>query len=110
MKLPNADLAIIDSAKMQGYLLSSLHPVGRFKAAFFASLGYGADRWERLRDDIAAIAHNGDTLAGSPSPFGQKYEVDGILVGPNGRSAQVRTVWIVLANEQAPRFITAFPR
>jgi Domain of unknown function (DUF6883) len=32
--------------KLRDYLLSRLHPVGRFKAPFFASLGYGADNWQ----------------------------------------------------------------
>jgi hypothetical protein len=31
--LPNADQAIIDPVKRQGYLLSTSHPIGRFKAA-----------------------------------------------------------------------------
>jgi hypothetical protein len=44
MSLPNADRAIVDPAKVRDYLLS--HPVGRFKAAFFLSLGYSQDRWE----------------------------------------------------------------
>ena len=36
MRLPNAELAIIDPKKIRDYLLSSVHPVGRFKAHFFA--------------------------------------------------------------------------
>lgn len=46
MSLPNADRAIVDPAKVRDYLLSASHPVGRFKAAFFLSLGYSEDRWE----------------------------------------------------------------
>ena len=40
MKLPNASRATIDAAKLRDYLLSPAHPVGRFKAPFFAALGY----------------------------------------------------------------------
>lgn len=43
MKLPNATQAIIDEAKLHDYLLSPAHPVGRFKSAFFRSLGYTQD-------------------------------------------------------------------
>ena len=46
---------------------------------------------------------------GAVSPFGQKYEVRGELVGPNGRRAWIVSVWIILVGEQAPRFVTAFP-
>ena len=34
MKLPAAERAIIAQAKIQDYLLSTAHPVGRFKARF----------------------------------------------------------------------------
>jgi len=43
--LPNADSAVIDEAKLQDYLLSHAHPVGRFKARFFMAMGFSADRW-----------------------------------------------------------------
>lgn len=45
MKLPERDRAIIDAEKLRDYLLSPSHPVGRFKAAFFASLGYTQANW-----------------------------------------------------------------
>ena len=40
MKLPNADAATVDDAKVRDYLLSPEHPVGRFKARVFRSAGY----------------------------------------------------------------------
>lgn len=110
MSLPNAQTAHIDRSKVEGYLLSPSHPIGRFKYAFFLSLGYTPKAWERLRDDLLAIAGENNTLPGNPSTFGQKFEVDGILSGPNGSAARIRTVWIVLAGESVPRFVTAFPR
>ena len=110
MSLPNADRAIIDAAKIRDYLLSEIHPVGRFKAAFFIALGYSAGRWELLRDDLIAVARGNTAAPGKPSPFGRTFEVDGILTGPSGRSADVRSVWIVRATEDSPRFVTAMPR
>ncbi len=91
MSLLNADHAIVDPAKIRGYLLSTSHPVGRFKAAFFLSLGYSEDRWEVLRDHVLALAQTGIALPGRPSPYGRKFDLDGILTGPSGRSAAVRT-------------------
>ena len=40
MQLPNAEQAVVDEVKIRTYLLSSEHPVGRFKAAFFRGLGF----------------------------------------------------------------------
>ena len=110
MNVPNADRAIVDPAKVRDYLLSAAHPVGRFKAAFFTSLGYSAEQWELLRDDILALVRTGTALAGQASLFGRKFELDGILTGPSGRSIEVRTIWILRTDEQLPRFVTAFPR
>jgi hypothetical protein len=108
--LPNANRALVDAAKIRDYLLSEVHPVGRFKAAFFIALGYSADRWELLRDDLQALARSGRATSAKLSPFGRIIEVDGILTGPSERSAGVRSVWIIRATEDAPRFVTAFPR
>jgi hypothetical protein len=110
MTLPNAERAFIDEAKVLDYLLSSGHPVGRFKARFFVSLGYAAEEWWRLRDDILVVARTGQVALESVAPYGRKFEVDGILATPAGKSAHVRTVWIIRAEEDFPRLVTVFPR
>ena len=55
---------------MRDYLLSPIHPVGRFKAVVFHTLGYTPDAWEQLRVDLLALALNGTAVAGQASPFG----------------------------------------
>ena len=62
MNLVNADHAVVDPAKVRDYLLSTVHPVGRFKAALFVGLGYSADQWEVLRDDILTLARTAQSL------------------------------------------------
>ena len=52
MKLPNADKAIISSEKLRDYILSPIHSIGRFKAAFFKKLGYSAENWKILEQDL----------------------------------------------------------
>jgi hypothetical protein len=71
--LPNADLAEIDPQKLHGYLLSKTHPIGRFKARFFAALGYAAERWQELEalvtlhlTDLRPVADD-DLVAVRPS-------------------------------------------
>ena len=109
-RLPDARRATIEPAKIYDYLLSAAHPVGRFKAVFFRSLGYSADRWQVLRDDFLELARSAEVVATHTTPFGRKFEVDGTPTGPGGRSAAVRTVWIVRALDEAPRLVTANPR
>jgi hypothetical protein len=109
MKVPNAELSVLDPAKVRDYLLSPEHPVGRFKATFFGSIGYSREDWQILVASLLQIVASEDAEPGGQSAFGDKYEVRGTLVGPTGRSANVVTVWIVLASESAPRFVTAFP-
>ena len=108
MKLPNADNAVIPAEKLRDYLLSSSHPVGRFKTVFFRALGYTGGDWERLEADIRSILTN-DAAVGEQTDYGQKLEVRGSITGPADRSAEIVTGWIILKGESIPRFITAYP-
>ena len=94
---------------MRDYLLSKEHVVGRFKAAFFEALGYSVTEWQRLESDLRQLATTGDAMIGEHTQYGQKYQIRGTLRGPSGGVAHVMTIWIVRSNEEAPRFITAFP-
>jgi hypothetical protein len=107
--LPAAERAYIDPAKVRDYLLSSVHPVGRFKAVVFQALGYRAEEWEKLRDDLLALARTAEAMPGQNSNFGQKYQLSGTLCGPNGREAKFTSVWLVPVDGETPRFITALP-
>ncbi len=108
MKLPRADQAVIDPTKLHGYLLSTRHPVGRFKARFFEGLGYSAQQWARLEADLRSqhLANDADEL--ESTPYGQKYEIRAILNGPTGQ-ANVVTVWVIRRGDNIPRFVTAYP-
>lgn len=109
MRLPNADRAVVEDAKVRDYLLAPTHPVGRFKSVFFIALGFSADRWELLRDRLFEIAQAGDANPGQPSPFGLKFEIHATLTGPAGRQANIVTVWMVSNGLDFPHFVTAFP-
>lgn len=109
MRLPGLDRAVVSGSKIRDYLLSDSHPVGRFKAAFFAALGYSAGRWEDLAADLQRHALDNQASATEANQYGQKYEVRGTITGPTGRGAILVVVWIVLRGEDFPRFVTAFP-
>ena len=108
MRLPNADRAVVDDAKVRDYLLSPTHPVGRFKSVFFMALGFSAAQWESLREALLEIAQ-ADATAGQPSPFGLKFEIRANLRGPSGRQGDIVTIWMISNGQDFPHFITAYP-
>jgi hypothetical protein len=104
----DAAIAIISADKLHDYLLSSTHPIGRYKSAFFRALGYAQEQWRVLERDLRAFLSN-DAEPGNLTKYGQKFTVRGALAGPNGRSAPIVTIWIILGGETAPRLVTAYP-
>jgi hypothetical protein len=109
VELLGADRAEVDQDKICEYQLSAMHPIGRFKAAFFGGLGYSVDEWAVFAEHLRRHAVENDATATAPNEYGQEYEETGRLAGPTGKSAVVVAVWIVLRGENHPRFVTAFP-
>lgn len=109
MKLPNAAIAVIDVAKLREYLLSPTHAIGQHKAKVFAMLGYSQDRWPELEADLRAQHLVQEVESSSESPYGRKYAIRAILVGPAGVSAEIVSVWIIKNGESVPRLVTAMP-
>jgi len=101
--------AIIAPDKLPEYLLSVAHPDGRGKAEYLGVLGYSRDTAGRLDADLREQILSLDAQPGRPSPYGQKYEILGPLTGPNGITAWVRTIWIILTGETALRLVTLIP-
>jgi hypothetical protein len=52
LKLPSIESAVVDPKKIRDYLLSTSHPLGRFKASFFLALGYTTSSWDLLANDL----------------------------------------------------------
>ena len=109
MQLPGVANAVIEPRKLRDYILSSLHPVGRTKAEFFLGLGYTRENWHVLAADLRQLAEQAEASEVETTRFGTKYEVLGVLTGPAGRPAGIVSAWIILAGEDFPRFVTAYP-
>jgi hypothetical protein len=110
LNLPNAETVQIDERKIGGYLLSRSHPVGRFKARVFASLGFDESTSAAFVAELRRIAVEGEVAEIEDMEFGRKYTVPGELKGTAG-SAQVLTVWIQLKGQQpGVRLVTVRPR
>mgnify|MGYP000163558489 CR=1 FL=1 len=109
MLLPQANRAVIDPVKLHGYLLSTSHPIGRFKARFFGALGFRAARWFELEDALRTQHLNKQARLGPPDPRGRFFTIGATkLQGPAGE-ASVLSVWLVRNDEDFPRFVTAYP-
>jgi hypothetical protein len=108
-KLPNADKAVIDSEKIRGYVLSSTHPVGRFKAAFFGRFGYSAEKWMEFEQRLRELILSQDVAAVEETQYGRKYVVEGSLGTPSGQAVKVVTVWVILKRQGIPRLVTVYP-
>jgi hypothetical protein len=99
---------VVPSDKLTGYLLSTTHPIGRYKSAFFLGLGYTPDAYERLEEDLKALLAASAEI-GEVTAFGQKIQSRGQIAGPNGRAGRVLAIWIILSGESLVRFVTAYP-
>ena len=108
MQIPYGNEAIVATEKIRDYLLPPIHPIGRYKAAFFRDLGYAQANWRELERSIRTLLLKEALLLNS-TECGQKFSIAGSISGPNGRVATIATVWIIFTGERAPRFVTAYP-
>lgn len=109
MKLPNAQLAVVDREKITEYLLTAAHPDNGGKAGFFRAMGFAPADWQTFAAALRAQAASGDVSKSVESKHGNKYIVDGQIETPSGRSPAVRSVWIVDRGFDAPRLVTVYP-
>jgi hypothetical protein len=113
MKLPNAENAIVDIAKLRDYCLNPDHPKGKHKARVFqAKLGIGRNDAERLRQVILEAVLRADAIEQKPTLYGRRFIVDFEVSLPEGKfilsTALVRTAWIIRNDEDFPRLTTCF--
>ncbi len=108
MKLPNAERAFVDIAKLRDYSLNTEHKEGKHKARVFAAaLGMAFDDAEWLRDKLLDVAKSEDCRVGRKTQFGQRYLID-FELSHEQKSAGVRSVWIVRKGENLPRLVTCY--
>ncbi len=108
MRLPRADRVRIDVRKVGDYLLSPMHPVGRFKARVFKALGFEQATISAFVAEVRRMAAEGEVAEVEDFEFGRKYTVPGELKGPRG-AARVVTVWIQEAGREDVRLVTVRP-
>jgi hypothetical protein len=109
MKLPNADKVVVERRKIVDYLLNPKHRFGASKAEFFIHFGFQVKDWEQLAQALRRHGQTHEVKRMQETGFGPRYEVEGKLNTPDGRSPLVRSVWQLDQGTVAPRLITAYP-
>ena len=109
MRLPNADLAIVEREKITEYLLNPGHRYGGSKARFFAGFGFTLEAWDVLASALREHAQRYEISRTYETLWGPRFEINGELNAPDGRQPRIRTVWQVDGGRIAPRLITAYP-
>lgn len=105
MKLPPD--SVISESKLKEYLLSPR--VEDDKSGFLAIAGYTSSHWLDLEADLRDLIGVEDADLTRSTAYGDMYEVRGSLVGPNGETLHVITVWIRLKANNETRFVTLVP-
>ena len=109
MKLPNREKVYISPEKLTNYLLSETHPVGKSKAKFLRSVGFNESNVDVLEQSLILIAQSNEVAETTETSHGTKFVIDGEIKTPTGVVVQLRTIWIIDAGEDIPRFVTAYP-
>ncbi|MGO9204069.1 MAG: DUF6883 domain-containing protein [Limisphaerales bacterium] len=102
MKLPGADRSLVARQKIVEYLLNAAHPKGASKAKFFAGFGFHVDKWQQLAEALRrhGQAHRAKRMR--ETGYGPRFEAEGKLDTPDGRSPRVLSVWQL---ERGPHFL-----
>lgn len=107
MKLPEGEQAIIARDKLRDYLLSPVHPYGKDKARVFASaLGLRRNDAAVLEAALPRAAVEEEAALQKGTEHGPIYVIR-FKMDHGGRSAMIRSVWIIPNGHSRPEFVTA---
>jgi hypothetical protein len=107
-RLPHSDEAVLDIRKIEDYCLSPSHPRGRHKARVFREaldLQRSDAAW--LRDVLLEAARSSEASPVAADAWGTYWRLDA-TIRRQGKSAVIRTIWIVRTGKSVPRFVTCW--
>jgi len=105
--LPNAEKAIIPIIKFTQYALHPIKSKGK-SVVFEKKLGYNINNANKLIENIRRNIINFEAFPKGDDGFGMRYQIDMLLIGENGQTANVRTGWIIDNTTNATRLTSAY--
>jgi hypothetical protein len=107
-RLPQSDRAILDIRKIADYCLNPSHPRGRHKAWVFRdALGLERSDAAWLREVLLEAVRLDEAAEAGKDAWGTYWRLDA-SIRRQGKSAVIRTIWIVRAGESVPRFVSCW--
>ena len=79
------------------------------KSRWLARAGYAQENWQLLEKDLRTQILSLPAIPIDRTPYGQMYEIKGDLIGPNGKSLRVCTIWISETKTNDTKLVTMFP-
>lgn len=105
MKIP--DDAEIPDRKLTGYLL--VYKARNDKSKFLAQAGFTDQNPEALREAIQILVASVEAVENRTDEYGTFYQATGKLVGVNGISLFVTTIWLQRESDGKFQFVTLKP-
>jgi hypothetical protein len=107
-QLPDGAKASVDVRKLADYCLNPSHPRGRHKARVFQqALGIQRSDAFWLRDLLLQAARSGEASHAGSDGWGDRWRID-VSVTRHGRSAVIRSIWLIRTGEGRPELITCW--
>jgi hypothetical protein len=77
------------------------------QGVFREALGVERNEASWLRETLLKAAREAEATEVEGDALGRRWRID-VAIARHGKSAVVRTVWIVRTGEQVPRFVTCW--
>lgn len=107
LALPNASQAIAADEKFSKYLFNRDNQKGWAKGIAFSSrLGYNADNWKELQQEIIKRASIFPAIRKGSNNYGELFEQKMVLYGKNRKAANLVVGWLV--DKSVTRMISAY--
>lgn len=104
----NQDQAvIIAKEKLTDYLLIFRNKDDKSK--FLQQGGYNIENWQVLEIDLKELYSREDAIFDKEDAYGQFYKIEGSLIGPNGTTLEIITIWMYDKRQEVTKFITLYP-
>lgn len=105
--LPNYQEAIIPQEKFTQYALNPTKDANKAEA-FEKALGYNLTNSDKLIENIKNNIYKFSAKEKEDLGYGKRYEIIMNLLGENGKSANVKTAWIIDKDTKQTRLTSAY--